>query len=382
MIYFDNAATTMDKPDEVIEAMTAALRTFGGAGRGVHGASIAASEAVYAAREGIARLLGAQAASRIAFTANATAALNMAIAGLLPARGRAVTTAASHNSVLRPLYRMRDECGCSLAVAPVRADGSLDYPAFERMLEDGADVVVATHASNVTGDVYDVARMARTAHEAGAAFVLDAAQTAGTLPIDMGEIGADVVCFTGHKALYGPQGTGGLAVGGDIELPPLMVGGSGFRSFEERHPDAMPESLEAGTANAHGLAGLAAGIAYLDRIGLETVSRRIEEATSRFLEGVRGLPNVSVLGGSTRVRSGIVAIVIDGMDSALGAGRLWSEFGICVRAGAHCAPLMHEALGTKESGAVRFSFSHRTSEAEIDKGIAALAFVAEGGSRV
>lgn len=372
MIYFDNAATTMDKPDEVVSAVASALTAFGGPGRGVHGASMEAACAVFGAREGIARLLGVTSPSRVAFSANATAALNTAIAGLLPCGGRAVTTAASHNSVLRPLFRARDERGCSVGVAAVDATGALDLASYERLLEQGADLVVATHASNVTGDAYDIASMARAAHDAGALFVLDAAQTAGCSPVDCGDMGVDVVCFTGHKGLFGPQGTGGLAVAEGIGIAPLMEGGTGVRSFDERQPDCMPERLEAGTVNAHGLAGLAAGIAYVEGIGIEAISAHVGALTARFEDGARALPGVRVLGGGAAGRAGIVALVSDGIDPASLAGRLWADFGICVRAGAHCAPLMHRALGTDEGGAVRFSFSYRNTFDEIDAGLAAL----------
>lgn len=376
MIYFDNAATTRCKPPEVAEALVRALGTFGGVGRGVHEASLDAGMAVFDARDKVARLLGAPSAARVSFAANATAALNIALVGLLSAGGRAVTTAASHNSVLRPLYKARDERGCTVDVAPVDEDGALDFAAYERMLDD-ASLVAATHASNLTGDVYDVARMAALAHEAGALFVLDAAQTAGALPLDMGALGADVVCFTGHKSLYGPQGTGGLAVAEGVDIPPLLEGGSGTHSFDERHPRFMPEALEAGTLNAHGLAGLAAGVAYLEREGVDNVAARLRTLTERFEAGALAVGGVRVLGGHGGIdRCGIVAVDVAGADSALVADRLANEFGICTRAGAHCAPLMHRALGTEERGAVRFSFSSFTTTEEIDEGLAALEAVA------
>lgn len=372
MIYFDNAATTMEKPEEVVEAVSRALTTFGGPGRGVHGAAMAAASAVWEAREAVARLIGAPSAARVAFTANATAALNAAIAGLLPDGARAVTTAASHNSVLRPLFKARDERGCTVEVAAIGRDGALDVSAYEALLERGCDVVVATHASNVTGDVYDVRSMAAAAHDAGALFVLDAAQTAGSLPFDMGDLHADVVCFTGHKSLFGPQGTGGLAVAGEVEIAPLMEGGTGVLSFDERQPRMLPESLEAGTVNAHGLAGLAAGIAFVEAVGVESVARRTAALTARFERGAAACEGIRVLGKEATERSGIVAIVSTDVDAALIAERLWVEHGICVRAGAHCAPLMHRALGTDQGGAVRFSFSHFTTTEEIDAGVAAL----------
>lgn len=398
MIYFDNAATTQWKPPAVAQAVAAALTSFGGVGRGVHEASLAAGMAVFDARDKVARLLGAPSASRVSFAQNATAALNIAIRGLLPPGGAALTTAASHNSVLRPLFRARDEQGCEVRVAPVRPDGSLDLEAYGRLLVGSGEgkaggaaagegeaagaapvrLVVATHASNLTGDIYDVAAMAELAHKAGAVFVLDAAQTAGAVPVDMAALGADVLCFTGHKSLLGPQGTGGLCVAEGIDIPPLLEGGSGTHSFDERHPRFMPEALEAGTLNAHGLAGLAAGVGYLQEQGVADLAAQVRSLTDRFEEGVCAVPGVQAYGGHGGIgRCGIVALNVGGLDSAYVADRLASDFGIATRAGAHCAPLMHRALGTEQQGAVRFSFSHANTQAEVDAGIEALRAIAQ-----
>lgn len=375
-MYFDNAATTQHKPQAVIDAVTHAMQTFGGPGRGSHAAALDASMAVFGARQAIAALLGAPGPQNVSFAMNATMALNIAIDGLLPAGAAAVTTAASHNSVLRPLYRARDERGCDMCVAPINPDGSLDWQAYENLL-DGAAVVAVTHASNVTGDVYDVARMAKAAHRAGALFILDAAQTAGDWPLNFAELGADVLCFTGHKALYGPQGTGGLIVRDGLDIPPLLEGGSGVHSYDERHPLAMPESLEAGTANAHGLAGLAAGAKFLAHEGVANVSSHIERLADQFRAGVQGVSGVKLLGAQTEgERCGIVALNIADVDSGVVSDALSQRWSICTRPGAHCAPLMHCALGTREQGVVRFSFGYFNTQDEVDVAIDAVSQLA------
>ena len=359
VIYLDNAATTMMKPECVVRAVADAMTSFGGVGRGVHPASIAAGMAVYRARAAVANLLGAPGASSVAFTNNATMALNIAIDGLLAPGQRALTTAASHNSVLRPLFHLRDTAGCAIDVAPIAPDGSLDFDAYAELLERKPALV----------DIYDVARMCAMAHDAGAKFVLDAAQTAGSYPLNMAEIGADVVCFTGHKSLLGPQGTGGLCVAEGVEIAPLLEGGSGTHSYDERHPLFMPERLEAGTLNAHGVAGLAAGIGYIEGTlgGPSGVHEHAGALAQRFADAVSSISGVKVYGRSDACDCGsIVALNIADVDSAEVADRLASDFDICVRAGAHCAPLMHKALGTQSQGAVRFSFAAANTAADAD----------------
>lgn len=380
MIYFDNAATTATKPPAVAEAVARAINGFGGVGRGVHEASLDAGYAVFRARQQLARLLGAGDPSRVAFASNATEALNTAVNGLVRPGDKLVTTAASHNSVLRPLYRAVDERGCELAVVPHDARGALDYEALDAALEPDVRLAVVTHASNLTGDVYDIARIARMCRERGVLLLVDAAQTAGVVPIDMGRDGLDLVAFTGHKSLYGPQGTGGLAVAEDVDVEPLKVGGSGVHSYDRRHPARMPERLEAGTLNAHGIAGLGAGLAYLEERGVEQTGARVRALAERFERGVAGIEGVRVLGGGGDAgHCGIVALNVGELDSAAVGDALNAEFGICTRAGAHCAPLMHEALGTQGQGAVRFSFSSFNDEDEVDAGIAAVAAIAEEG---
>lgn len=358
-----------------------ALDELGSVGRGVHEPSLAAGMAVYEARERVASLFHAPGAQRVVFTSNATHALNIIIAGLARPGSHAVTTAASHNSVLRPLYRQEQQ-GLKLDILPIRQDGSLDEEALDALFTPQTELAVLTHASNLTGDVYDIAALASICHSHGALCVVDAAQTAGVFDINMEEQGIDVLAFTGHKSLYGPQGTGGLCIAEGVDIPPYMVGGSGFRTYDKKHPSALPESLEAGTANAHGIAGLSAGIAYIEEIGLQKIKEHIDALTDRFEEGIRKIPEVMVYGGHGGVdRCGIVALSLGDEDPAVVSDTLAREYGICTRPGGHCAPLMHKALGTEGEGLVRFSFSYHNTEEEIDRAIQALAEIASEGER-
>ncbi|MDO4182288.1 MAG: aminotransferase class V-fold PLP-dependent enzyme [Coriobacteriia bacterium] len=375
MIYFDNAATTLHKPDCVMQAVVQAMTAFGGVGRGVHGASLAAGMAVFEAREALCQLLGAAGPDRVSFTSNVTESLNIALQGLLGPGDHVITTAASHNSVLRPLYLL-EQRGVELTIVPVGPNGALDWEAYAQAFRSNTKLVAATHASNLTGDVYDVQRMAALAHEHGALVVVDAAQTAGVVPINMAEQRLDVVCFTGHKALYGPQGTGGLAVVPHVEIPPLKVGGSGTHSFDHEHPCAMPESLEAGTLNGHGISGLGAGVNFILETGVDVIAAHEQRLVEAFEAGVQGIPGVRVLGGGGCGRTGIVALNVGDEDAGRISDALNVEYGICTRAGAHCAPLMHEALGTATQGAVRFSFSYFNTEEEVRQAVQALQDIA------
>lgn len=376
MIYLDNATTTMNKPPQVVQAVTEALTSFGGVGRGVHKASIDAGMAVYEAREAVAKLFNAPNASRVSFTSNATEALNIAITGLTENYCHVLTTMASHNSVLRTIEHMRKLKGIGATATKIASDGSLDCGAFERAFESGTKLAVVTYASNLTGDIYDIAELAEITHAYGALLIVDAAQTAGCVPIDMAASGADVICFTGHKGLMGPQGTGGIIVADGIDIPPFKVGGTGTHSFDLNHPTDMPESLEAGTLNAHGIAGLAAGISFISGVGVETVRAHELQLVRRFEEGLASIPNITVYGGPAENRTGIVALNVGTFDSSAVADVLGNKYGICTRAGAHCAPLMHKAIGTENRGAVRFSFGWYNTPSDVDAALEALAQIA------
>ena len=377
MIYLDNAATTLHKPPQVEQAMLDALRTAGNPGRGAHEPTLHAGRLVYAARCAVAKRLNAPDPACIAFAANATQALNTALGGLFLPGDHIVTTVCEHNSVLRPLYRLREQ-KIQLSFAGVDEKGRLEYNCLEGLIRPNTKAIVVTGASNVTGNGTDLARVAEFAHRNSLLFSVDAAQTAGAQPIDVQALGIDVLCFTGHKALLGPQGTGGLYVRPGLSVQPLMVGGSGVHSFDEQHPDQMPTALEAGTLNVPGLAGLCAGVEWLLAQGVEALARREAALTALFYESIRDLPNIKVYGDAEMTqRAPIISLNIGNEDSARVADILWEDYGICVRAGAHCAPLMHKALGTAEQGTVRFSFSHFNTEEEVLQAAAAVRELAQ-----
>lgn len=377
MIYFDNAATTFQKPPEVEQAVIQAFHRVGNAGRGAHAATLDAARIIYDTREKLAELFHINDPSRIAFTSNATEALNIAIQGLFEKGDHALTTECEHNSVLRPLYLMEKQ-GTELTILPADKKGRLDYDSFEPAFLKNTKAIVITHASNLTGNTTDLKRVSEIAHRHNALLIADASQTAGILPIDVQSMGIDILCFTGHKGLLGPQGTGGIYVREGIDLRPLKVGGSGVHSFDREHPPVMPTALEAGTLNGHGIAGLHAALSYLKKTGISQIARREQQLARRFLEGVRPIKNVQLYGDyDMKERAAIVSLNIGDEDSSNVSDWLWEDYEIAVRAGAHCAPLMHKALGTEKQGAVRFSFSHYNTEEEIDQGIEAIRTLAE-----
>ena len=376
-IYLDSAATSLHKPPQVARAVAEAICTAGNAARGAHGASMAASRTVYDTRCLVARLLGCPRPDHVAFTANSTMALNMAICGLLTPEDHAVSTDLEHNSVLRPLYALQRQ-GMGLSFLPADGNGRLDYDALEGLFRPDTRAVVCTHASNVTGDMPDIPRIAALAHAHGALLILDASQTAGAVPLDMTALGADVVCFTGHKSLMGPQGTGGLCVAEGVDIRPWCVGGTGVQTFLPSQPPQYPTRLEAGTRNGHGIAGLLAAVNFILETGMDVLRTHELALARRFYEGVQGVDGVRVYGDfSDLMRAPVVALNIRDEESSMIADALAEDYDIAVRAGAHCAPRMHEALGTVEQGAVRFSFGYYNTEEETDAAIAAVRELAE-----
>ena len=373
----DNAATTLRKPEEVKRAVAEAFDFMGNAGRGASDTALSASRVIYGAREKLARFFHAESPNRIVFTANSTEALNIAIKGLFRPGDHVITTVLEHNSVLRPLYECRER-GVEVTILGCDEKGRPSYAEMEAAVRGNTRAIITTHASNLTGNLVDLEAVGRIAKARGLLFLVDASQTAGVWPIDVARLGIDVLCFTGHKSMLGPQGTGGMYVRTGVEIRPLLSGGSGVDTYNPRHPSEMPTALEAGTLNGHGIAGLSAAADYLERTGLSVIRERELALMRRFYDGISSVPGVKVYGDfSTDRRAPIVAFNIRDVDSSEVSDELDVEYGIMTRPGAHCAPLMHQALGTVEQGAVRFSFSHYNTEEEVDAAVRAVRKLAE-----
>lgn len=377
MIYLDNAATTMHKPQCVIDAVAGAMGSMGNAGRGANEASLGASRIIYDTRERLCRLFGGTNPKQVAFTCNSTESLNIAIRGLLKPGDHVITTMLEHNSVLRPLYDMERQ-GVRLTIVESDRQGRLELSRIEEALCEETRMIVCTNGSNLTGNYVDVEAVGKIAKDHGVLFVVDASQTAGVFPIDVERMNIDVLCFTGHKGLLGPQGTGGLYVREGLFVRPLKCGGTGVQTYNKSQPKEMPTCLEAGTLNGHGIAGLHAALGYLLETGIDTIRAREQELMQMFYEGVKDIPEVTVYGDfSVKERCPIVTLNIGNYDSGEVSDALLTDYGISTRSGGHCAPLMHEALGTVEQGAVRFSFCHYNTEEEVRTAICAVRELAQ-----
>ena len=379
MIYFDNAATSMIKPKCVIDAVVDAMQHMGNSGRGAHGASLGASRTIYDTRQILAELFHAENPTRIAFTANSTESLNIAIKGLFEPGDHVVSTVLEHNSVLRPLYELEKK-GVRVTYAECNEKGAITPEDILKHVDSSTKGIVCTHASNLTGNMIDIARVGAAAREKGLLFVVDASQTAGVIPIDVQEMNIDVLCFTGHKSLLGPQGTGGLYVREGVEVRPLLSGGSGVQTYNREHPKEMPTALEAGTLNGHGIAGLHAAVEYIMEIGMDTIREKEMRLMYRFYNGAKEIPGITIYGDfDAEERCPVVTLNLLDYDSGEVSDELAVRYGIATRPGGHCAPMMHKALGTVEQGAVRFSFSGFNTEEEVDIALGALRELSEEG---
>lgn len=377
MIYFDNAATSWPKPPTVAAAVQEQLTSAGGnPGRSGHRFSVAAARIVEETREALALLFHVGDPSRIAFAHNATHALNVALYGLLRPGDRVMTTSVEHNSVMRPLRHL-ETIGAQVDVVPCEPDGSLDLRKVDAALTPGTRLLVTTHASNVTGTILPVGGLAAMARLRGIRYVVDAAQTAGTVPIDVEALGVDLLAFTGHKGLFGPTGTGGLYVRETVELMPLIRGGTGSDSAHEVQPEFMPDTFESGTLNVAGIAGMGAGVRFLAEIGVEAVQAHERGLATRFLDAAGAIPGVTIYGPSAAPsRCGIVSFNVAGASPSEVGLLLDETFGIMARTGLHCAPAAHRTIGSFPDGTVRFGFGWFNTVAEVDAAVAALREIA------
>ncbi len=376
-IYLDNAATSWPKPPAVYDAVERALRTLGApAGRAAYREAIEADAIVAAARRQIAALIGAASPSQVVFTFNGTDSLNLALHGLLARGGRVVTTAAEHNSVLRPLRLLEERGQIEVTRVAVGGSGVVDPDDVRSALARGARLLAITHASNVTGAIQPVAELARLARACGALVLVDAAQTAGELHIDVGALDCDVLAAPGHKGVLGPLGTGFLYIrpGVERELESIRQGGTGSESWQDRQPEGLPDKYESGNLNVPGLAGLSAAAGWLLARGVERIAEHARRLSQRLYDGLACVDGVRVYGPrDPAARVGIVSIRLEQLDPQAAAAALDTAFGIQTRAGLHCAPLMHAALGTLHvGGTLRFSVGAFNTDEEIARTVAAV----------
>ena len=376
-VYLDNAATSWPKPAGVLPAMQDYLENCGGSpGRAGHGKALAAARMVYEVRDALATLFNAPSPDRLIFTKNATEAINLLLFGFLNSGDHVIVSSMEHNAVMRPLRELEAR-GVRLSVAPCDGCGRLDPDTVRRSLRPDTRLILVLHASNITGTLLPIGEIAAVARAAGVRFAVDVAQTAGVCPIDMQAVGIDFLAFTGHKSLGGPQGTGGLALGADADIRPLMFGGTGSASESEIQPDFLPDKLESGTLNAVGIAGLGAAVAGLARFGVANVLAHDQKLIGLFRDGLREIPGVEVYGSANpREAAGVLSLNIGDLPCEEVGVRLERDFGILTRTGLHCAPAAHRTLGTFGRGAVRFSVSRFSTEADIQSALAAVAQLA------
>ena len=363
MIYLDNGATSFKKPESVLRAVCeATYKNSANPGRGGHNLSVAAGETVYGARESLAKLFNIEKPERIAFCKNTTEALNYGIKGVMSRGGHVITTSMEHNSVIRPIKALEKEKGVAYSILNADENGNLDVEKLIKLIKPETRLFVMTHSSNVCGNVYDIRRASEICKRKNILFMVDAAQSAGSVEIDAGIV--DLLAFPGHKGLMGPMGTGGLYVKEGVKISPIIEGGTGSLSESLLQPDFFPDMLESGTLNVPGIAGLAAAADFIQKVGAEEIGTYEKTLLMRFEERLKNMNGVKMYGGEAR--HNICAMNIDGADCVEVANILNDRYGICVRAGLHCAILAHKSLKTEKAGCVRFSFGYFNTIKEVD----------------
>lgn len=367
MLYFDNAATTLKKPQVMVDAMINALQTFGNSGRGTSETSMSAAKTIMKARIAINQLIHGESSQQVVFTHNATESLNLAIKGILQPGDHVITSVMEHNSVLRPLYELEKQ-GIELTILPMTQNCYVDSDTVKAAIKNNTKAIILTHGSNVTGNINPLEEISQIIPSKEIIFMVDASQTMGAIPIDVQRMGIDILCFTGHKSLMGPQGTGGLYVRPRIKVRPLKTGGTGMDTFNKEHYPEMPTALEAGTLNSHGIAGLLASIKYIQDISIEQIMQDEKNKTDYLYRKLQNISGLTFYGNFQQdQRCPIISLNLDPLNSAEFSEYLLEVGQVITRSGGHCAPLMHETFETKERGMVRLSLSHFTTFEEIDQ---------------
>lgn len=362
MIYLDNPATSMKKPLTVYEAMYRNTVNFSvNAGRGGHWASVKGAEGIASAQEELAEFFNIQNPERLAFTQNATYALNMAISGLLKRSDHAIITSMEHNSVLRPVYRT-----CSYTIVEANKKGEINPLDIERAIRKNTRLIITTHASNVCGTVMPVYEIGQICKRYNIPYLLDAAQTAGIIPIDVDKMNVSMLAFSGHKGLMGPLGTGGLYVREGIKLTPIIVGGTGTESMNKNQPENMPDMLHSGTLNTPAIMSLSESVRYIKKVGIENIENKERALAEWLFERLMNIRGVAVYGVHKKNRNGTVAFNVGDFDSQEIAGILDKDYGIATRGGYHCSYISHLSLGTQETGAVRVGFGAFSTQNEAN----------------
>lgn len=377
MIYFDNAATSFPKPKEVYDGLLEASTEFAAnPGRSGHELSLKMDRAIFSSRAKISKFLGGSNPLHLIFTLNCTDSLNIAIKGLINKGDHVITTSLEHNSVLRPLNQLKEKGIIDLSIVYADKNGILDPKEIESAIKDTTKLVVTTAMSNLIGSIVDVTAIGNICRKHKLTYIVDAAQAMGYLDFDMSTMPIDVICFPGHKSLYGPMGTGGLYFQDNIDIKALKEGGTGSHSQELEQPSEYPDRLEAGTINGPGVYALAKGIDFINNQGLEKIREHENQLKNYFIKGMENIEGLIVYGPKDDRQGPVVSVNIENMDSSQLAQLLDEKYGIATRAGLHCAPLAHKTLGTEDIGAVRFSFGYFNTIEEVDTAIEALKYFA------
>lgn len=375
MIYLDNAATSFPKPSEVYDQVLNCMKNYcANPGRGSHDMSVKSALKIMEAREEICELFNIPSPLNLIFTSNATEALNISIKGALKRGDHVISTVIEHNSVLRPLHSLFED-GVEVTLVGVDKSGYINFNDIKKEIKKNTKMIIINHTSNVLGTIQDIKSIGRLSKENGIIFMVDASQSAGVIPIDVENDHIDLLAFPGHKGLFGPQGTGGLFIRDGIKLRNFKEGGTGSNSHFMVQPDFVPDQFESGTLNTPGIAGLCEGVKFIKRIGLDNIRKYEEELLWYLLEQIKKLSYVKIYGSdSKKQRSAVISLNVDGIDASI-VGEQLNERGIAVRTGYHCAPLIHDVIGTEYAGTVRVSPGYFNTFEDIEKLVEAIIMI-------